>query len=297
MRIRSSTGKQPPAPPQTASGSSKRIGTILADEGFIEPADIDAILSQQSDSGEFYGQTAVKMGKVTPSELDYALAKQVDATTLPSGDPSLDPLLICAFDLEAPYSAQIRTIRSKILALQSDAGVLDHRFCAVIGMDCHRETAVLSSNLAIVIARMGGASVLVDADYKAPSIHELFRLQNRIGLSTMRGDAVANDVAQQTAIANLQLIAAGAAHASSVNAPERETITTRVGSWQYAETQFVISMNIHDSAIIAPAAQSIAGVNSALLLTRKHQTPIKDVRRLIDELDERGIAISGIVIV
>lgn len=279
------------------SASNKKIGAILTEEGLIENSDVGAILTRQSQNAELFGEAAIGLGKISREALDYALAKQVDSAVLPQGDDSVDPALVCAFDLNDPYAAKIRQIRNKITDQLSAKGELDHRFCAIVGFDCPEETAILAANLAILIARFGTTTVAVDANYGAPMFDGLFRVPNRTGLSTIRGETPAGEVAQKSAIANLSVITAGPQPATSTAAMEREAIVAKLESWDHVQTQFVVSLFVENEQAVSSCAQSLMGFDAVVLLARKHETAIADLRQMIDLLDERKVKIAGIVIV
>ena len=69
---------------------------------------------------------------------------------------------------------------------------------------------MISSNLAISIARSGRTVVLVDSDMRLPTVHKLFELPNVQGLSTiLTGEATLEAVIQQTNIPQLRIITSG----------------------------------------------------------------------------------------
>lgn len=295
MRLRSSVSTAGSA--RAAQSANRMLGTVLAEEGFIQPSDIYAILSQQTKSGGLFGQTALDMGKISPEELDYALAKQIDSGVLPMGDESIDPLLVAAFDLNDPYAAKVRAVRSKILAHTAEVRSLDNRFCAIVGFGCEEETSILASNLAIVMVRMGTPAVAVDSTYNAPLLDQLFRLPNRSGMANLRADVRSSDIAQQSSIPNLWVIPTGPMPAETVATLERDLIKDKLSGWDIPQTQFVVSLSLKDDSTIAPAAQSLIGFDCVVLLARKHDTEIANLRTMIDLLDERQVPVAGVVIV
>ncbi|MGS0759437.1 tyrosine-protein kinase family protein, partial [Roseateles sp. GG27B] len=55
------------------------------------------------------------------------------------------------------------------------------------------------ANLAITLAQLGGRTLLVDADMRGPRQHELFKLENREGLSAVLSGRSGAKVIQQIA--------------------------------------------------------------------------------------------------
>lgn len=68
----------------------------------------------------------------------------------------------------------------------------------------------LTSHLAASMARTGLKTLLIDGDLRNPTAHKLFELPNEAGFcDLLRGEAVAPDVIQPTAISGLSLMPAG----------------------------------------------------------------------------------------
>lgn len=68
--------------------------------------------------------------------------------------------------------------------------------------------STVSTNLAISIAQSGRRVLLIDADLRRPQVSKLFGSDSRLGLGDyIQGSASFGDVIQQTATANLQIIA------------------------------------------------------------------------------------------
>ncbi len=67
------------------------------------------------------------------------------------------------------------------------------------------------ANLAVVSAQTGRKVVLVDADLRRPTLHQLFGLDNEVGLTTMMRDegALASPSLQETGIDGLQVLTSG----------------------------------------------------------------------------------------
>ena len=68
----------------------------------------------------------------------------------------------------------------------------------------------LSSHLATSLARSGLKTLLIDADLRSPSIHQLFELTQEPGISELlRGESSLEDVLASTSVAELSVITAG----------------------------------------------------------------------------------------
>jgi capsular exopolysaccharide synthesis family protein len=71
--------------------------------------------------------------------------------------------------------------------------------------------SVILSNLAVAVAQSGLQVILVDTDFRRPSLHKIFDIPNVHGLSNVFLDAEANvsDYLQDTMVENLRLLSCG----------------------------------------------------------------------------------------
>jgi capsular exopolysaccharide synthesis family protein len=67
-----------------------------------------------------------------------------------------------------------------------------------------------ASNLAIAMAQAGHRTLLLDADFRKPTQHRVFQLEDRVGLSSViAGQAPLRDAIQRTNVARLQVLPCG----------------------------------------------------------------------------------------
>ncbi len=71
--------------------------------------------------------------------------------------------------------------------------------------------SVTLANLAVTFAQSGNRTILVDADLRQPKQHEIWRLDHRLGLSSMMVDdgAITNPPLQGTSVDGLELLCTG----------------------------------------------------------------------------------------
>jgi capsular exopolysaccharide synthesis family protein len=116
--------------------------------------------------------------------------------------------LITVSEPRSSISEAFRTLRTNL-----DFAGLDRKVQTLVitsaGVGEGKSTTL--ANLAVVTAQAGHKVILVDADLRRPSLHEIFGLQNSSGLTTMMMEegALAAPPLQDTGIEGLSLLASG----------------------------------------------------------------------------------------
>jgi capsular exopolysaccharide synthesis family protein len=104
-------------------------------------------------------------------------------------------------------SEALRSIRTNVL-FRLGGGV--NKTLLVTSSVPKEGKSFMSSNLSAVLAMGGHRVILVDADLRRPSLHNLFELSDEVGLSeVLAGTRTLESVIQPTHIPNLHLITAG----------------------------------------------------------------------------------------
>ena len=106
----------------------------------------------------------------------------------------------------AQVSEAYRSLRTALL-LSSTQRL---RAVAVTSAAMGEGKTATATNLAIVLAQLGRPVLIVDADLRKPSLHQVFRASNQVGLvSHLTGTAAAGEIVAATAIPNLWIAPAG----------------------------------------------------------------------------------------
>jgi receptor protein-tyrosine kinase len=187
-------------PPEAASGtgdanasdvkgpSSKArdqpIGRILVEAGRISATDAQRVAQVAAEFKMRFGDAAVEMELVKRSDIDYALGRQFSFPHLDRNDPALSPDLIAAYQPDHPLVERLRDLRSQIAA-RAITGARAHPVVALLSADRGDGRSFIAANLAVAFAQMGQRTLIIDADMRNPTQHRLFRLENRLGLSTL----------------------------------------------------------------------------------------------------------------
>ncbi|CAN5334664.1 hypothetical protein BH09PSE3_BH09PSE3_03990 [soil metagenome] len=273
------------------------IGELLAEEGHLAKADIDDILARQGeDDGTLFGEIAVRSGKVSAEVVDEALARQVKGPTLLAEDGQIDPSVVAAFDLDDPIATKVRGLRAAILQVSAGKGRHSLASCALIGVDCEDDLGMLAANLAVVMTRLGTATLLIDAGFHHPMQDQLFRIPNGTGLVNHLNLTAEDFAAQPTPIDGLSVMPTGPGATRASHVLERHAILDVIEQWPIQASQIIVALPLDSKQESRSFAHMIAGFDCAVLVAKKNQSTIARLRRAIDALDEGHIPIAGTVI-
>jgi protein-tyrosine kinase len=158
------------------------IGEILSKSRALKQEQIEAILTHQTQTGSRFGESAVALGLVSSEDVLYALAQQFHYPYSPGDEHNLNPELITATQ---PYSKQaetFRAIRGQLL-LKTFSAHSSKKALAVISANKGDGKSYFAANIAVALSQLGGRTLVIDADMRAPRIHDVFGVSNNSGLS------------------------------------------------------------------------------------------------------------------
>jgi capsular exopolysaccharide synthesis family protein len=151
----------------------------------------------------------------------------------------------------------------------------------------------VAANLAAVFGAVGRRVVAVDADLRRPALHELFRVGNSAGLSTVLGAAESStdDIIHETLTERVSLITAGPETSNPSELLDSSRMRDLLDDVR-ARSDIVIidsppALEVADASILASAADAI------LLVVREGHTRSGDLIATVDELRRYGAPIVG----
>ena len=125
--------------------------------------------------------------------------------------PSADKL-IARGDLWSPEADAIRNMRTNLFLSMRDRNI---RTLLITSPEMGEGKTLTAANLAAITASGGSPTILVDADLRKPSIHELFDLPNLFGLADVLAaseetfEETLSQALQTVEVANLEVLPAG----------------------------------------------------------------------------------------
>lgn len=152
----------------------------------------------------------------------------------------------------------------------------------------------LASNLAILLAQSGKRVAIIDADFRQPALHEIFAVDNEVGLSGVLGGEDVDTAVRRSAVEHLDVLTTGQPSndvSQQLNSPRfNEVLRQLKARYDHVlfDTSGVIGSN--DARVIA------AGCDTTLLVMRDERTTRFAATTARDALLSVGAMLMGIVL-
>jgi protein-tyrosine kinase len=271
------------------------IGEVLVENRKLSPSDAEAVMRYARENRLRFGDAAIELGLVTRADVQYALARQFDYPYLPQHDESLSRELIAAY---APFSAPVealRALRTQLMLRWSDSE-WPRKTLAIVSAARSDGRSYLAANLAVVFSQQGARSLLVDADLRNPRQHELFRISDSPGLSTLlarRGDETTS-IHRIRGLLGLSVLPAGATPPNPLELLTRRDFGEILGK---LSAQYDVIIIDTPAAELGADFQGIAAAaESTLLVTRRNNTRVTDARVVAESVAAAGTRTVGAVL-
>lgn len=274
-------------------GDDASMGMLLHHAGKLSVDDAERVLLTQQELGLRFGETAVRLGLVSDTDIAQALAQQFAYPYLVKGQSELSPALVAAY---APFSAPAEALRAVRSALMLRWFAHGRRALAVLGVGEGDGVSLFAANLAVVFSQLGEQTLLVDANLRHPRQHAIFDLAGRQGLSDLLAGRAELDVVQRIAcFADLSVLPAG------TPAPNPQELLARA-SFRALNTQLESRYDVvlYDVAPFSQGVDALAVASRAggvLLVARKDHTQVASVSRMAEQMALAGADVVGSVVV
>ena len=277
------------------AAASRAIGAILIDTGRLTPEAAERILKLQKEQGLRFGDAAIQLGLLTEADIQQALSRQYDYPYLMPGDDRVSEEVVAAFKPFSPVVEQLRALRSQLMLRWFDAEA-GHKTLAVVSAGRSEGRSFTAANLAVVFSQLGERTLLIDADLRNPRQHQLFRLENKLGLSSLlAGRAeLAEAVVRIPGLIDLSVLPAGATPPNPQELLSRPLfnalIATASGQYDIVIVDTAAGSETADSQAVA------ARTRGAVVVARKDISLAPQVQALVSSLQHAGVAVVGSVL-
>lgn len=280
--------------PAAGSAQDRSIGAILIDQGKLTPEGAETALQFARARAGRFGDAAVELGLVTAADVQHALALQFGYSYLAAGDESLSPELVAAFE---PFHKQVEALRAvrTQLMLRWFGEAPDRRTLAIVSPRRGEGRSFVAANLAIAFAQLGERTLLVDADLRQPRQHELFRVSDQVGLSSiLAGRANGDAVHAIASLPGLAVLPAGPIPPNPQELLSRPAFGDVLG--ELAQRFDVILVDTPAAAENSDARIIAFRTRAAMFVSRQNVTRLAELRGLMAQLGESGCTVVGGVI-
>lgn len=203
--------------------------------------------------------------------------------------------LIAHNNLKSTFAEQYRLIRTNILFSSVDKEIKTIMVTSPEPSDGKSTTA---ANLAIVLAQQEKKVLLVDADLRKPSIHYMFNVSNKNGLTSVLTKRISQDkVIYKTHIPNLDILTSGPIPPNPseiLNSNAMETLMEELeDQFDYVIFDTPPVLAVTDPQILANKCD---GVVIVVASGKTHKDRAVKAKELLEKADAQllGVVVNGV---
>ena len=283
-----------PAPAaHTAHVGDSSIGGLLLESGKITPENAERVLRMQKELGIRFGEAALRLGLITEADIEQVLARQFNYPYLPRGSGNFSDKLIAAYE---PFGQQVETLRAIRSQLMLRWMAMGRKSLVLVGVNDGDGTSLFAANLAVVFSQLGEQTLLVDANLRNPSQHEIFGMEGRQGLSDILAGRAERDVITRIeSFVDLSVLGAG-----TLPPNPQELLSRPAFSTLRTELEATYDVVLYDSAAFSLGSDALAlaaRTGGVLLVARKNHTPVADINAMTEQMLHSGAQVIGSVLV
>jgi len=279
---------------QNTTRSDRSIGAILIDSGKLSIDDVEQILRLQKTDNLRFGDAALQLELLTHADIQHALSHQYDYPYLHKSDEGVSDKLVAAYNPFSPEVEALRTLRSQLM-LRRFTGDQDTKMLSIVSPGRTEGRSYLAANLAVVFSQLGERTLLIDADMRNPSQHEMFKLENRNGFSSVLANRFDMSAVQRVnKFLDLSVLTAGPLPPNPQELLGRSTLTALLE--RLNENFDVILIDTPPSADFADAHTLSARAGATMFVARKNISRLELMRQQSESMAESGIKVVGAVL-
>ena len=201
--------------------------------------------------------------------------------------------LITTFNPKSPISEQYRTIRTNIQFSMVDKELKTLACTSAMPRDGKSTTI---ANLAVTIAQQGQQVLLVDADLRKPTVHQIMEVKNQYGLTSLltKKESPKTAILPTQRANNLHILPSG-----PIPPNPSELLGSKVMEDLILELSKIYDLILFDTPpVLAVTDAQILGsrCDGVIIVIRCHQTEKKDLVKAKELLDRTNVNVIGVII-
>lgn len=272
----------------------RSIGDIIRQTKNLTPEQVDAIVEHQRQHGMRFGEAAIALGLASDSDVVFALSQQFHYPYTPDERRATNTELVVASQPFGKQAEAFRAIRSQLMMKVFNPHD-PKRALAVVSADSGDGKTFFTANLGVALAQLGGRTLVVDADMRAPRLHELFGIPNVSGLSgILSGRQEDNVIYQAPDIPSLYVMPVGVTPPNPLELLERPAFRLLMGELLRKFDHVIVDSPAQNHGSDAAVVASKCG--AALVLARKGKTKVSRLEELVGTLTASAAKLAGVVV-
>ncbi|MEO8296706.1 MAG: polysaccharide biosynthesis tyrosine autokinase [Burkholderiales bacterium] len=279
---------------QSSAELDRSIGDIIRQTKNLNEEQVQAIIEFQRTNGVRFGEAAVALGFATDADVVFALSQQFHYPYTPEDRRDVNMELVVAAQPFSKQSEAFRAIRSQLMMRAFNPGE-PKRALAIVSPDTGDGKTFFAANLGVVLAQLGGRTLVVDADLRGPRQHQVFGIPNTSGLSgILSGRQEDNVIYQAPDIPSLFVMPVGVTPPNPLELIERPAFRLLMGELLRKFDHVIVDT---PAMIYGTDAQVIAAkCGAALLVARKDRSRVKSLNDVVSSLSASTAKLAGVII-
>ncbi len=272
----------------------RSIGDIIRQTKNLSEDQVEAIVAHQRQHSLRFGEAAVALGLATDSDVVFALSQQFHYPFTPDERRGTNPELVTSSQPFSKQAEAFRAIRSQLM-MRVFSPSEPKRALAVLSPDSGDGKTFFTANLGVVLAQLGGRTLVVDADLRGPRLHQLFGIPNVSGLSAiLSGRQEENVIFQAPDLPSLYVMPVGVTPPNPLELLERPAFRLLMAELLRKFDHVVVDTPA--SGLGTDAAVIAGKCGAALLLARKDKSRINRLNDLVGSVGASSAKIAGVIV-
>jgi receptor protein-tyrosine kinase len=252
-------------------------------------ADLQRVVATQRAQELSLSEALLHLGLVSEAEL--ATARQATRQPETPSGGALPQSLLFVRDPFHPFAEQIRSLRAEVLRSQPDP---HFNRLAVVGVNGGESCSTLAASLAVALAQLDQPTLLVDANLRQPTLHQVFALPREPGLADVLERGVAPVCTPIQGLPQLAVLTAGRAVANPLELLSSRPFGDLLEGFRRRYRHVVL-----DTAAAAQGADAVTvavAAQATVTVARPGRTLLDDSRRLVQRLRTAQVPVLGVVL-
>jgi protein-tyrosine kinase len=271
-----------------------RIGDLLRERPGLSEKQLEEALAYQREHGVMLGEAAIALKLASRADVLEALSRQFRYAVVPKGGAlARNRALVAAADPFGEEAEGFRELRTELLAkVFTDKA---RRALAIVSPQTGDGKSYVASNLAVTLSQLDRHTLLIDANLRSPTQHQLFGISQAPGLSSaLSGRLAGNAVHQARDMPALYVMPAGPVPPNPLELVQHDgfglLLKEMMQRFDYVIVDTPATGQCPDARVIAATA------GAALVVGRKDHSRMADLQNTLAWVGRGPTKLAGMVL-